>query len=69
MRRALAILACCGFAAAPTRGDEITFPDGGAARNQGGFMFIRQGGQTTVSLGGVLFRRRVCVSTDTPAGP
>ena len=69
MRRVMAALACCVLLAERTYGDEVIFPDGTAARNQGGLMIIRQGGQTTLSLGGVLFRRRVLVSTDTPAGP
>ena len=68
MRRLLALLSCALLAQA-AHSDEIIFPDGTAARNQGGLMIIRQGGQTTLSLGGVIFRRRLLVSTDTPAGP
>lgn len=69
MRRVLAILACCFLFAAATRADDPIFPDGTPASQLGGLMIIRQGNQTTVSLGGVLFPRRVKTTTATPEGP
>ena len=35
----------------------------------GGLMIMRDGNQTTMSLGGILFPRKVKVTTNTPAGP
>jgi uncharacterized protein (TIGR03000 family) len=69
MRRALAVLTCVLGVVPETYGEEPIFPDGTPARLQGGLMIIRQGDQTTLSLGGVLFARRVRVMTSTPEGP
>jgi hypothetical protein len=70
MRRTLAIMACCVFLAAPTRGGDVIFPgDDIPASQLGGLIIIRQGNQTTVSVGGVLLPRRVKVTTATPEGP
>ena len=69
MRRSLTLFACCFLLAASVRGAEPIFPDGTPASLQGGLMILRQGNQTTVSLGGVLFSRRVKVTTLTPEGP
>src|SRR5262245_51264132 len=68
MRGILAVIGSAVLFTSPAAGDG-PFPDGAAPRNLGGLVFIRQNGQTTVSLGGVLFARRVCVRTDTPEGP
>src|SRR5450755_4392520 len=69
MRRTLTILACCFFLTASTRAEEPVNPDGIPYRELGGLQIIRQGDQTTVSLGGVLFPRKVRVTTATPEGP
>jgi uncharacterized protein (TIGR03000 family) len=69
MCRTLAILTCCLCLLSPVRGQETIFPDSGPARNLGGLMIIRRGDQTTTSLGGVLFPRKVTVTTATPEGP
>jgi hypothetical protein len=69
MRGTLATLACFLGIIPCASGEEPIFPDGTPARLQGGLMIIRQGDQTTVSLGGVLFPRRVKVTTSTPEGP
>jgi hypothetical protein len=70
MRRTLAILACFFILSTVTHGEDVIFPpDDIPASQLGGLIIIRQGNQTTVSLGGVLFPRRVRVKTATPAGP
>jgi uncharacterized protein (TIGR03000 family) len=69
VRHILGCLLCSLVLIAAACGGEPIFPDGTPARLQGGFMIIRQGDQTTVSLGGVLFPRRVKVTTATPDGP
>ena len=69
MRRTLAILACCLFLTPSTRGDEPLAPDGMPISQLRGLLIIRQGNQTTVSLGGGLFPRKVKVTTLTPEGP
>jgi uncharacterized protein (TIGR03000 family) len=69
MRRTLAIAACCLFLTSSTRGDEPLAPDGMPIRNLRGLLIIRQGDQTTVSLGGGIFPRKVKVTTRTPDGP
>ena len=69
MRRSLAIAACCLFLTSATRGDEPLAPDGMPIRNLRGLLIIRQGDQTTISLGGGIFPRRVKVITRTPEGP
>jgi hypothetical protein len=69
MRRVVVILACCFLLSTATRADDPIFPDGTPASQLGGLMIIRQGNQTTVSVGGVLFPRRVKTTTATPEGP
>ena len=70
MRRVLTTFACCIFLAASTRGEDVIFPpDDIPASQLGGLIIVRKGNQTTVSLGGVLFPRRVRVKTVTPEGP
>jgi len=70
MRRTLTILASCVFLATATRGEDVIFPpDDIPASQLGGLIIIRQGNQTTVSVGGVLFPRKVKVKTVTPEGP
>jgi len=68
MRVSLAILTSLFLVISSTHAEDSPFPDGAAPRQYGGFMFIRQGNQTTVSLGGVLIARRVKVTTATPEG-
>jgi uncharacterized protein (TIGR03000 family) len=69
MRQVLALLLGYVLIAIPAFGDEVVFPDGSTPRQNGGLMIIRQGNQTTISLGGALFARRVKVTTATPEGP
>jgi uncharacterized protein (TIGR03000 family) len=69
MRRGLAILACCFFLSPATRGGDPFLPDGTPLSGNGGLIFLRQGDQTTLSLGGVLLPRKVRVTTATPEGP
>jgi uncharacterized protein (TIGR03000 family) len=69
MRRILAIVACGFFFTPSTRADEPLAPDGMPIRNLRGLLIIRQGNQTTVSLGGGIFPRKVKVTTLTPEGP
>jgi uncharacterized protein (TIGR03000 family) len=68
MRRCLAVLTC-SLLGSTLRSEEPIFPDGTPARLNGGLMIIRQGNQTTVSLGGVVLPRQVKVTTVTPEGP
>jgi uncharacterized protein (TIGR03000 family) len=44
-------------------------PDGTPVSQLGGLIIARQGNQTTISLGGVLFPRKVRTKTATPDGP
>ena len=69
MRRTLAILGCCLFLTAATRGEEPVNVEGIPYKDLGGLIIMRHGDQTTVSLGGVLFPRKVKVTTATPEGP
>jgi hypothetical protein len=70
MRRVLAILACIFVSVPAVRAEDVIFPpDDIPASQLGGLIIIRQGNQTTVSVGGVLFPRRVKVKTATPEGP
>ncbi len=70
MRRTLAILACSFLLSTVTRGADVIFPpDDIPASQLGGLIIVRQGNQTTVSLGGVLFPRKVRVKTAGPEGP
>jgi uncharacterized protein (TIGR03000 family) len=70
MRHTLAVFGCCIFLVATTRGEDVIFPgDDIPASQLGGLIIIRQGNQTTVSVGGVLLPRRVKVKTATPEGP
>src|SRR5438552_3652922 len=68
MRRILAILACYFVAVPVAVGDEIEFPDNTTSNMPGGLMIIRQGNQTTWSLGGAFLPRAVKVVTNTPEG-
>jgi len=70
MRRTLAILACFFILSTTTHGEDVIFPpDDIPASQLGGLIIIRQGNQTTVSVGGVLLPRKVKVKTVTPEGP
>ena len=68
MCRILAAVAFCFVAVPLTFGDEIVFPDGTTSNMPGGLMIIRQGNQTTWSLGGAFLPRAVKVVTNTPEG-
>ncbi len=69
MRQLTAILACSLILPSALRADEVTFGWGMSTSNLGGLMIVRQGGQTTFSLGGVVFGRHVKTKTLTPDGP
>lgn len=67
--RPIAILACCVVAASSARGDESISQNDYATAYYGGLIIGGQRGQSVVSLGGAIFRRRVNVITATPDGP
>jgi hypothetical protein len=69
MRTVLALVACCFFLTSPTRGGDIILPDGSPLSLNGGLIIMRQGNQTTLSLGGAALPRKVRVTTATPEGP
>jgi uncharacterized protein (TIGR03000 family) len=70
MRRVLAILSCSFVLAAAVRAEDVIFPQDDIPASQlGGLIIIRQGNQTTASVGGVLFPRKVRVKTLSPEGP
>jgi hypothetical protein len=70
MRRTFAVLGCTLlFATSLSAQDVPLFGWGGAPEHLGGLMVVRQGGQTSVSWGGILFNRRVKVTNATPDGP
>ena len=69
MRRAVAVLACSLLLPLALCADEVTFGPGMSSSHLGGLMIVRQGGQTTFSLGGILFPRHVKTKTLTPEGP
>ena len=69
MRQALAVLFGWLAFTAPVYGQSSPFPDGATPHQYGGLVIIRQGNQTTFSLGGVLVPRRVKIATATPEGP
>src|SRR5579859_105579 len=69
MRRILPVLACFFGLTPAMRGEEFYLPDGSPLSGNGGLIIIRQGGQTTVSLGGALFPRMVKTTTAGPEGP
>ncbi len=70
MRNVLATLACSFVLVTAIRGGDPIFPlDDIPASQLGGLIIVRHGNQTTVSLGGVLFPRKVRVKTATPEGP
>ncbi len=70
MRRKFAIAACCLFLTTSARADDGPLaPDGMPIRYLRGLVILRQGDQTTVSLGGAIFPRKVKVITRTPEGP
>jgi hypothetical protein len=68
MRRVLPIVLCCAFPASVCAHEDL-LPDGSPLSGNGGLIFMRQGNQTTLSLGGALLPRKVRVITDTPEGP
>jgi uncharacterized protein (TIGR03000 family) len=69
MRRVLALFTSCWLVAPVGAqvypGGDRYFPDG----YYGGIVFIRQGGESALSVGGALLPRRVKVTTATPDGP
>ena len=69
MRRTLGLIACCFLLTPSTRAEEPVNPDGIPYSMLGGLIIVRHGNQTTTSLGGALFPRRVKVTTETPDGP
>lgn len=70
MCRALIALFAFPLLTLSLNADEMPlFGWGGAPEHLGGFMIVRQGGQTSISLGGILFNRRVKLKTVTPEGP
>lgn len=66
MRRVLAILVCSTFFTTSALAQPVIFPDGSSSDQPGGLIIMRRGGQTTWSLGGVLFPRAVKVVNKTP---
>src|SRR5262245_46620068 len=71
MRRALALLVYVFFASSSlyAQQQEPLFGWGGAPEHLGGLMVVRQGGQKSVSWAGILFNRRVKLTTQAPEGP
>jgi hypothetical protein len=70
MGRIVAVLASLSFFTSSLAAQEMPlFGWGGAPEHLGGLMIVRQGGQKTVSVGGILFSRRVKLTTATPDGP
>src|SRR5438105_1785226 len=69
MRRTLLLAACCLCLTPAIRAQERLNPDGIPYSQLGGLIIIKSGNQTSVSLGGVLFPRRVKLTTLTPEGP
>ena len=68
MRRILPVFTLLFLLAEPILADDLIFPDGTPAKNLGGLVIVRNGDQTTISLGGILFARKVKVTTATPEG-
>jgi len=68
MRHVLVLLFCL-FSFSSLAGDELVLPDGTPAKYAHGLLIFRQGNQTTYSLGGLIFPRKVKVVTNTPEGP
>jgi uncharacterized protein (TIGR03000 family) len=68
MSRVLATLSSIFLFASPAFAQFVVFPDGTTSAMPGGLMIIRQGGQTTWSLGGGIFTQRVKVVANTPEG-
>src|SRR6185312_12987045 len=69
VHRWLTIVVGCCCLTSPIRAGEVFLPDGSPLSGNGGLIIMRQGGQTTVSLGGALLPRKVKVTTPTPEGP
>ncbi len=69
MRRTLLLAACCLCLTPALHAQERLNPEGIPYSKLGGLIIIRSGNQTSVSLGGVLFERRVKLTTLTPEGP
>ena len=68
MRRGLVIFVCSFLLLPLARGDELILPDGTPLSGNGGLIIMRQGGQTTISLGGAFLPRKVTVRTAAPEG-
>ena len=68
MCRVLAILVCSIILTSSASAQPIVFPDNSTSDQHGGLIIIRQGNQTTWSLGGVILPRQVKVVTKTPEG-
>ena len=69
MRNLLAVAVCSLLLPFAVHADDLMMPDGQPLKYNGGLIIVRQGNQTTVSVGGVFLPRKVRVTTDTPAGP
>jgi uncharacterized protein (TIGR03000 family) len=69
MRKLLAVAACSLLLPFWANAEDLMMPDGQPLKYNGGLIIVRQGNQTTVSVGGVFLPRKVRVTTETPAGP
>lgn len=70
MTRLLTLVGCCCFLPLSAFGvDDIIKWDGTSVNHDGGLTFLRRGNQTSLSVGGALFGRKIRVTTDTPEGP
>jgi hypothetical protein len=69
MNKSLMVAVCSLLLPLVVHADDLMMPDGQPLKYNGGLIIVRQGNQTTVSVGGVFLPRKVRVTTDTPAGP
>jgi uncharacterized protein (TIGR03000 family) len=69
MRKLFAVAVCSLLLPLAANADDLMMPDGQPLKYNGGLIIVRQGNQTTVSVGGVFLPRKVKVTTDTVAGP
>ncbi|HLW68616.1 MAG TPA: hypothetical protein VKS79_25075 [Gemmataceae bacterium] len=69
MRKLFAVAVCSLLLPLSAIADDLMMPDGQPLKYNGGLIIVRQGNQTTISVGGVFLPRKVRVTTDTPAGP
>jgi len=69
MKKLHAVAVCSLLLPLAANADDLMMPDGQPLKYNGGLIIVRQGNQTTVSVGGVFLPRKVRVTTDTPAGP